>query len=242
MPAPPKTAHQHFTRGGQITFHNLRMFCQVNKALFKWTACGVLLLTALISWLVIDADTWHGARYYAWFAAQSWFRDATELVTLHWQGQTYQNTLGALRDNALLHTASQTFWWRVQLVFLGCSLLGFVVIWLVVRYFQYQGDKQTQDRFIRGIQQASPGQLARLLKQRRDASSFLLDGHRLLRDNFEVQHVLIDGTTGSGKSVAIRKLLRWIRQRGDKAIVYDKGCSFIADFYDPPHRHFTQPV
>ncbi|MCC4791384.1 type IV secretion system DNA-binding domain-containing protein, partial [Vibrio splendidus] len=59
-------------------------------------------------------------------------------------------------------------------------------------------------------------------------SDFKVDGLALFKREFEVQHMLIDGTTGAGKSVMLRKLLRWIRKRGDKAIIYDKGCTFTS--------------
>ncbi|MGR5283670.1 type IV secretion system DNA-binding domain-containing protein, partial [Photobacterium damselae] len=49
------------------------------------------------------------------------------------------------------------------------------------------------------------------------------------------------GSTGTGKSVAIRKLLREIRARGDKAIIYDKGCTFVSRFYDEHKDYILNP-
>jgi type IV conjugative transfer system coupling protein TraD len=181
----------------------------------------------------MDGDTFNGAKYRALFYIQSFFRSPDEWVTLQWHGETYQNTLGALRNNGVLAAASQSFWLQLQVIFLGCAMLGIAAIVVVMRYFQRKGNQQTQDRFIRGMQQASPEVLAQQLKQRGDASTFRLDKRAIFKADFEVQHVLLDGTTGSGKSVVIRKLLAWIRQRGDKAIVYDKGCTFVSKFYDP---------
>ncbi|MFS1436439.1 type IV secretion system DNA-binding domain-containing protein [Vibrio lentus] len=56
---------------------------------------------------------------------------------------------------------------------------------------------------------------------------------RWSKQSFEVQHLLIDGTTGAGKSVMIRKLGDGYETRGDKAIIYDKGCVFTRKFYRP---------
>ena len=50
--------------------------------------------------------------------------------------------------------------------------------------------------------------------------------------NFEVRHILIHGTIGSGKSVLIKQLFDQIRQRGDRVIIYDKGCDYIRTFFD----------
>ena len=41
------------------------------------------------------------------------------------------------------------------------------------------------------------------------------------------------GDTGSGKSTAIRQILRPVEQRGETAIVYDPAMNFIGEFYSP---------
>jgi hypothetical protein len=39
--------------------------------------------------------------------------------------------------------------------------------------------------------------------------------------------------TGSGKSNAIRQLLRQVREREESAIVYDPAMDFVSEFYSP---------
>jgi type IV secretory pathway TraG/TraD family ATPase VirD4 len=46
------------------------------------------------------------------------------------------------------------------------------------------------------------------------------------------EHTMISGSPGSGKSVLIRQLLRQIRDRGQKAIVFDVEGEFTAEFFD----------
>ncbi|WP_156137115.1 type IV secretion system DNA-binding domain-containing protein, partial [Photobacterium iliopiscarium] len=58
---------------------------------------------------------------------------------------------------------------------------------------------------------------------------------------FEVRHIYMGGSTGTGKTVMIRKLLRWIRERGDKAVIYDKGCTFVSRFYNPDTDYILNP-
>jgi hypothetical protein len=41
------------------------------------------------------------------------------------------------------------------------------------------------------------------------------------------------GDTGSGKSSAIRQILRQVQERGETAIVYDPAMDFVGEFYDP---------
>ncbi|MGT9856542.1 type IV conjugative transfer system coupling protein TraD, partial [Citrobacter freundii complex sp. 2025EL-00205] len=39
-------------------------------------------------------------------------------------------------------------------------------------------------------------------------------------------------TVSTGKSTLMRKILKQLRDRGDLVIIYDKGCTFVEDFYD----------
>lgn len=41
------------------------------------------------------------------------------------------------------------------------------------------------------------------------------------------------GDTGSGKSNAIRQLLRQVREHGESTIVYDPAMDFVSEFYSP---------
>jgi hypothetical protein len=49
----------------------------------------------------------------------------------------------------------------------------------------------------------------------------------------ESSHILLMGDTGSGKSSAIRQILRQVERRGESAIVYDPAMDFVGEFYSP---------
>ncbi len=228
----PKT--NNMTRGGQITFHNLRMWFQVNATVFKWTGLAVLLLTVVVTAITASPQTASALFYYWKYRLLYQFGTAPDaLVTTWWEGRAYSSTLLQQVNNPMLIELNAAFWYRLQVVFLLMSLLGLVGLIVIGRYFRRQGEGQTEDHFIRGIKAAPPKMVTKQLKKKGPLSSFSIDGHQLFKQDFEVQHMLIDGTTGTGKSVKIRKLLKWIRARGDKAIVYDKGCTFVSKFYDP---------
>jgi Type IV secretion-system coupling protein DNA-binding domain len=57
-------------------------------------------------------------------------------------------------------------------------------------------------------------------------------GYRIPR-KLESSHILLMGDTGSGKSTAIRQILRQVQERGESAIVYDPAMDFVGEFYDP---------
>jgi len=73
--------------------------------------------------------------------------------------------------------------------------------------------------------------VARLLKKRGEASDIHIDNLPLKLDS-EIQNFAMHGTVGSGKSQLMHKILKQLRDRGDLVIIYDKGCTFVEDFYD----------
>jgi Cdc6-like AAA superfamily ATPase len=49
----------------------------------------------------------------------------------------------------------------------------------------------------------------------------------------EVQHILLAGTTGTGKSVCIQELMDQVRAKGQKAVVFDIDGTLVANYYRP---------
>jgi type IV secretory pathway TraG/TraD family ATPase VirD4 len=49
----------------------------------------------------------------------------------------------------------------------------------------------------------------------------------------ETKHFKMIGTTGTGKSTAIRELLSGALERGDRAVIADPDGSYLEEFYDP---------
>ncbi len=57
-------------------------------------------------------------------------------------------------------------------------------------------------------------------------------GCGVTRDD-EIKHFAVFGTTGTGKSVAIREMLMGSQARGDRAFIADPDGGFLARFYNP---------
>lgn len=54
-----------------------------------------------------------------------------------------------------------------------------------------------------------------------------------IRRNLESSHILIMGDSGSGKTSAMRQILRQVASRQDVAVVYDPALEFTPEFYSP---------
>jgi type IV conjugative transfer system coupling protein TraD len=74
----------------------------------------------------------------------------------------------------------------------------------------------------------------------RDTGELELGGLRFPRKR-EVNHFLISGTTGAGKSVAATHLLDQIRARGQRAIIYDTKGEFVSQYYRPDRDVILNP-
>ncbi|MDF4734259.1 type IV conjugative transfer system coupling protein TraD [Vibrio parahaemolyticus] len=245
MHTPTRKKSNHFTRGGQVTFHAITMFFQVNNKLVKFIGWGVVALTLLLTYLNSPPNAFWGEFYYLRNVLYAKLgKPLDSPVTTIWEGERYTDTLASQLKNSVLLDIHATIWHNVQIYFLIALVIGMAIFMIALRFFKEQGEKQSEDFHIRGFRLAPPEAITKELKARAKAkkkrgygdgsiSSFEIDGHALLKQYFEVQHLLIDGTTGAGKSSMIRKLVRWIRAQGDKAIIYDKGCTFTGKFYNP---------
>lgn len=245
MHTPNRKKSNHFIRGGQVTFHAISMFFQVHNKLVKFIGWGIVALTLLLTYLNSPPNALWGEFYYIRNAIYAKLGKPTDsTITTLWEGQRYTDTLASQLQNPVLLDIHATIWQNLQVYFLIALVTGIVIFMIALSFFKKQGEKQSEDFHIRGFRLAPPDAITKELKRRAKAqkkrgygdgsiSSFKIDGQALLKQYFEVQHLLLDGTTGVGKSIMIRKLVRWIRAKGDKAIIYDKGCTFTSKFYNP---------
>jgi type IV conjugative transfer system coupling protein TraD len=107
------------------------------------------------------------------------------------------------------------------------SLISLIVI---IKWLQNRGEKQGKTKIIRGSELVKESQLQKCLKKNTALSPYRIGSIHLPLGS-ETQHIQIVGTTGSGKTVAIRELLATIRKRGERAIIYDKGGTYLSRFY-----------
>jgi type IV secretory pathway TraG/TraD family ATPase VirD4 len=120
---------------------------------------------------------------------------------------------------------------------IGTNLIPIGVL-IVAVIWGFHHEPQDLDH-LRGLRLLTPGQHAKRLNGgwiRRIAKPHKPDGIRLgtslIPRDLETEHIGVFGSTGAGKSVALRQLLRQIRQRGQPAIIVDTDGEFIQEFYD----------
>lgn len=93
-------------------------------------------------------------------------------------------------------------------------------------------ERALQDRIIAGTRVVSEKVLARLTRSDANACGLAIGTVPIPR-HLETRHMAMIGTTGSGKTTALRQLLDGIEARGEPALVYDTSGEFIANYYQP---------
>lgn len=115
--------------------------------------------------------------------------------------------------------------------FLGL-VIGFLAVWLIQRTMSAQGKDTLADRVLGGTRLASEDDVASQTAQYCGANALRIGPVPVPR-RIETRHFAFLGTTGSGKTTALRQMLDGIERRGEAALVYDTSGEFIAHYYNP---------
>lgn len=131
----------------------------------------------------------------------------------------------------------KSFGWTFISLFVLYLPIG---VYLVVRAVK-RGKEIKEDKYIRGAKLVSAEKLKGEIVEKHGVSDLTL-GDFPLPTGFSKKHTLISGTTGAGKSTALTHLLKAIRARGDRAVVYDKKGEFVEMFYRDRVDHILNPA
>lgn len=232
---------KNFTRGGQITLHNLRMFTQVMDKVMLSAGLVFLLVTSIMAWGLTSEYERYFFGQYVWANTLPIIDSnaSTQFIQPNGNKMIVKYTDIAHSDlaKAVMKNVS-----RKALFSLIVGLLsGMLTVNLISRWLRKQGSSQAESRVIKGDEFVSPETLKKIIIKNNSASDLVLAGLPLIK-NQETKHFFFHGTTGSGKSNAIKELLDQIRRRGDRAIIYDMSCTFLEEFYLKGHDKLLNPM
>ncbi|WP_427047275.1 type IV secretion system DNA-binding domain-containing protein [Halomonas casei] len=117
---------------------------------------------------------------------------------------------------------------------LWTAIVGGVVAACLITFAMYHVSKSVFkgayfNHFFRGTQLVSQEQLARLTKKRKQQQITIANIPMPL--SAEVRHVAIGGSTGTGKTTAMKEMMLGALKRGDKQIILDPDGDFLKTFY-----------
>jgi len=237
---------EFFTQGGQTQLHKFRMIKQVIAATFK-VSLGIFLLS--FSLLVYIEHPWQdfwlvGVYAKAYFMANcpSTISSLSPSSIIYHVGDPQGHSVS---DYTILHSEvvlRMLDYISLSLIkkLLQSVLIAIVGSVLVSWFWVRMGRKKQETKVLSGFECVEPKVLRKqILKY--GTSSYTI-GNIPLPKNAEFQHMMITGTTGSGKSNMIHQLLKQIREKGDQAIVIDTTGGIFARFFDEKTDILLNPL
>lgn len=223
------------TQGGQVAFMRLKMFLQINNLISYYVIMGTVLFGIAVLLMRISIQNLTNGIIY-WFVRMiSPFTEkmvSQPVYTIRYYEHKLQYSARQILNDDYTVYCGQLL--KQELIIAGCAalLVAFVATFAVYWYIGRTGRQQSEDEIIGGrALSESPKDVARMMKKRGEASDIRIDDLPLKLDS-EIQNMSMHGTVSTGKSTLMRKIMKQLRDRGDLVIIYDKGCTFIEDFYD----------
>jgi len=242
MARPQKTAFSAWLRGGQTLSHTYDMVLEVLGRLVI-----ISVLWGVACFFTVNRFAGEKEQVYGALAVQADLLDwigppapqALRLKDLAGRQATYPveeiKSLRWMRPYAEAYRAR--FRYGVLFFLLGLLVLGMGS----AAWFLEFGREKLKSRHVRGQRVARFTQLIAEVERfnvaearrrgRRSHQPAKLIGAPYPFET-EVEHTLIVGSPGSGKSRAIHDLIQSVRGRGDRAIIYDAELDFIRTWYD----------
>ncbi|HEX7875401.1 MAG TPA: type IV secretion system DNA-binding domain-containing protein [Sphingobium sp.] len=196
-------------------------------------------------YVMLDPQTVEATGTYAQAKAKLWLGQGTVVdpaITISYAGRAYAVPARAVIGHPYYRRAAHVTYANVVR---GCWLgfIGWLAgLFLLRRTMERRRERALRDRVIAGTLVTSERQLAKLIRDEIAAEAKidaqtqprpLAIGTVPIPARLETRHMAMIGTTGSGKTTALRQLLDGIEARGEAALVYDTSGEFIAHYYRP---------
>jgi type IV secretory pathway TraG/TraD family ATPase VirD4 len=197
---------------------------------------SVALGAVVVPYAMLDQDRIDAIAAYSVAKAKLWTMSgmATDAeVSVRIDGQTYE---GRSALEVVAHPYyRQSVGLALSYVIRGAQFgfAGWLACLILFRQaVKRRRERALQDRVIAGTLVATEKKLAALTGREADARGLAI-GKVPIPARLETRHMAMIGTTGSGKTTALRQLLDGIEARGEAALVYDTSGEFIAHYYRP---------
>lgn len=218
----------------------LRRHNRINQAQRFKRQAGIMLASITLGavgtpYVLLDRQALQAAGTYAQAKMKAWVSEGTvanPTIRISYQGADYSVPAHAVIAHRYYREAARTTRSEV----LRGGWLGFAGwlsgLFLLRGAVARRRERALRDRVIAGTLVTTEMRLAKLTRTESDARALTL-GTVPIPGRLETRHMAMIGTTGSGKTTALRQLLDGIEARGEATLVYDTSGEFIAHYYRP---------
>ncbi|MCC2646651.1 MAG: traD, partial [Rickettsiaceae bacterium] len=228
-------------RGGQILVHQYRMLKQIlGVAIFiSFFVCTLTFCIAIYNGknnYDIAASYSHAiANLYANYLDPIFPNSpATKIYAFQsndWSRPNLVSSVEIVNSKYFTQEANRFYQFVISKAMLS-SALFVLVFFIIILFWYWYGNKTKAPNLIKGAKIHTASEAAAYLKSKKLASDFIIGGMPLIK-NSETSHILVTGTTGSGKSNLFYTLLPQINKKKQPAIIVDLTGDMVARFYNP---------
>lgn len=232
-----------YTRGGQIFLHKIRMFRQVVGTSAFWSfIVGSIIVFYLISPKCYRCD-WAASKTYirALFVDSIW--QITPKLTIDSQRREPKieafDRYGRYKEQMLVSSVlnhskfKQAYNQTKDLIITALQYVAGITIGLVLLIFllwSQFGRSARASKRISGSSIKTPKEVREYLQTHKLVSQFKIGDMPLVKDS-ETKHLLVTGSTGSGKTNLFNTLLPQVGLAKQPALVIDQTGEMIARYY-----------
>ncbi len=199
-------------------------------------ASSVALGAVAVPYVMLDEDRTDAIAAYATARAKlavTFGRNADAPISIRFQGQTLdgKSARATIAHPYYRQSVNLTLSYMIRGAQFGFAawLSG---LFLLHGTMRRRRERALRDRIITGTRVIPEKKLAKLTAGNAGPHALAI-GKVPIPAKLETRHMALIGTTGSGKTTALRQLLDGIEARGDAALVYDTSGEFIAHYYRP---------
>lgn len=228
-----------YTRGGQLFLHKIRMLRQVwDKTLFGSFIVSSIVMLVFSYKELVGLDYPAGITYVKAHISE-------EVNGIFGKKTTRPKITSLVKDGiyakdisakvVINHPGFKRKFSNIVEVYLNVGLhilyLTIGILFFVIIIWSRVGSRAIRKDIIRGDKVLSDVEVAKILKKLGKASNFVVADMPLVKDK-ETSHILITGTTGSGKSNCMHYLLPQIRKKDQQAVIVDFTGEMVDRYYD----------
>jgi type IV secretory pathway TraG/TraD family ATPase VirD4 len=226
-------------------FEGFETFTNSFKMIFKMHLCilaGCLLLQCFILYALWDFRSYDNRFMLAWYKARIAAQIPLQMKVAFPTPDGGRNVFLArdiVQSPDLINYASQNnYRYLVAIAWSFCTYLFYP---LTLFYFRRKAVALAEKAHLRGTRLIDPKHYRTLVRKRKDVLDLPMGSVQLPLEA-ETKHLVLVGKSGCGKTNAVNQIIARLRERGDRALIYDSKGDFIAKFYDPVRDLIFNPL
>jgi hypothetical protein len=121
------------------------------------------------------------------------------------------------------------------------SFLAYLFYPLTLYFSRKRAKQQAEKAHLRGSRLIDPKRYQKLSRRRKDPLDLPMGSVRLPL-KAETSHLALIGKSGCGKTNTVNQVITRLRERGERAVIYDSKGDFISKFFEPGRDLIFNPL